>query len=80
MIWLLAIQLAIGSTEHYEHAKQDFAQQNFSEAAIEVNAALHENPSMVPALVPQGSVSYLCASSGRCQKLSYHGHYGRSNV
>jgi tetratricopeptide (TPR) repeat protein len=51
MIWLLAIQLAIGPTEHYEHAKQDLAQQKFSEAASEVNAALHEDPSMVPALV-----------------------------
>src|ERR1700691_4471652 len=51
MIWLLAIQLAIGPMEHYEHAKQDFAQRKFSEAASEVNAALHENPSMVPALV-----------------------------
>src|SRR6202000_2911377 len=38
-------------TEHYEHAKQDFAQRKFSEAASEVNAALHENPYMVPALV-----------------------------
>ena len=51
MIWLLAIQLAIGPTEHYEHAKQDFAQRKFSEAASEVDAALHENPYMVPALV-----------------------------
>ena len=51
MIWLLAIQLAIGPTEHYEHAKEDFAQRKFSEAASQVNAALHENPSMVPALV-----------------------------
>jgi tetratricopeptide (TPR) repeat protein len=51
MIWLLAIQLAISPTEHYERAKQDFAQRKFSEAAAEVNAALHENPSMVPALV-----------------------------
>ena len=51
MIWLLALQLAIGATEHYEHAKQDLAQRKFSEAASEVNAALHENPSMVPALV-----------------------------
>jgi tetratricopeptide (TPR) repeat protein len=51
MIWLLAIQLAIGPTEHYEHAKQDLAQRKFSEAANEVNAALHEDPSMVPALV-----------------------------
>ncbi|MGA3223595.1 MAG: tetratricopeptide repeat protein [Acidobacteriaceae bacterium] len=51
MIWLLAIQLAIGPTEHYEQAKLDFAQRKLSEAASEVNAALHENPSMVPALV-----------------------------
>jgi tetratricopeptide (TPR) repeat protein len=51
MIWLLAIQLAIGPTEHYERAKQDFAERKLSEAASEVNAALHENPSMVPALV-----------------------------
>jgi tetratricopeptide (TPR) repeat protein len=51
MIWLLAFQLAIGPTEHYENAKQDFAQRKFSEAASEVNAALHENPSMVPALI-----------------------------
>ncbi len=51
MIWLLAIQLAIGPTQYYENAKQDFAQRKFSEAASEVNAALHENPYMVPALV-----------------------------
>ena len=51
MIWLLAMQLAIGPTEHYAHAKQDLAQQKFSEAASEVNAALHENPYMVSALV-----------------------------
>jgi tetratricopeptide (TPR) repeat protein len=51
MIWLLAMQLAIGPTGHYERAKQDFAQRRFSEAASEVNAALHESPSMVPALV-----------------------------
>src|ERR1700677_3376598 len=51
MIWLLALQLAIGPTEHYERAKQDLAQRKLSEAASEVNAALHENPSMVPALV-----------------------------
>jgi tetratricopeptide (TPR) repeat protein len=51
MIWLLAMQLAIGPTEHYERAKQDLAQGKLSEAAGQVNAALHENPSMVPALV-----------------------------
>src|SRR6202161_4325721 len=51
MIWLLAIQLAIGPTDHYEHAKQDLAQRKFSEAANEVDAALHETPPMVSALV-----------------------------
>jgi tetratricopeptide (TPR) repeat protein len=51
MIWLLALQLAIGPEQHYENAKQDFAQRNFSEAVSEVNAALHESPYMVPALV-----------------------------
>jgi tetratricopeptide (TPR) repeat protein len=51
MIWLLAFQLAIGPTEHYEQAKHDFAQGKLSEAVSQVNAALHENPSLVPALV-----------------------------
>jgi tetratricopeptide (TPR) repeat protein len=51
MIWLLALQLAIGPAQHYENAKQDFAQQKFSEAVSEVNTALHESPYMVPALV-----------------------------
>ena len=65
MIWLLALQLVIGLAQqalgpgqyvvapeqHYEKAKQDFAQQKFSEAVIEVDAALHESPYMVPALV-----------------------------
>src|ERR1700689_3165517 len=51
MMLLLALQLAVGAARHYERAKQDFAQRKFSEAAAEVNAALHENPSMVPALV-----------------------------
>lgn len=65
MIWLLALQLAVGpaqqapgaapqvvgSAQHYENAKQDFAQQKFSDAESEVNAALHESPYMVPALV-----------------------------
>jgi tetratricopeptide (TPR) repeat protein len=51
MIWLLAFQLAVGPAQHYEKAKQDFAQQKFPEAVSEVNAALHESPSMVPALV-----------------------------
>lgn len=51
MIWLLALQLAIGPAQHYEKAKQDFAQRKFSEAVSEVDAALHERPDMVPALV-----------------------------
>src|SRR5579862_1802700 len=50
MIWLLALQLAIGPAQHYENAKQDFAQQKFTEADSEVNAALHQSPYMVPAL------------------------------
>jgi tetratricopeptide (TPR) repeat protein len=51
MIWLLALQLAIGPAQHYENAKQDFTQRKFDEAVGEVNAALHESPYMVPALV-----------------------------
>jgi tetratricopeptide (TPR) repeat protein len=51
MIWLLALQLAVGPVQHYENAKQDFAQRKFSEAVSEVNAALHESPDMVPALI-----------------------------
>jgi tetratricopeptide (TPR) repeat protein len=51
MIWLLALQLVVGPAQHYENAKQDFAQRKFSEADSEVNAALHESSYMVPALV-----------------------------
>jgi tetratricopeptide (TPR) repeat protein len=51
MIWLLALQLAVGPAQHYENAKRDFAQRKFSEAVSEVDFALHENPYMVPALV-----------------------------
>jgi tetratricopeptide (TPR) repeat protein len=51
MIWLLALQLAVGPAQHYENAKQDFAQQKFPEAVREVDTALHESPYMVPALV-----------------------------
>jgi tetratricopeptide (TPR) repeat protein len=51
MILLLALQLAVGPEQHYESAKQDFAERKFSEAVSEVNAALHESPYMVPALV-----------------------------
>jgi tetratricopeptide (TPR) repeat protein len=51
MIWLLALQLAVGPAQHYENAKQDFEQRKFSEAVSEVDTALHESPYMVPALV-----------------------------
>jgi tetratricopeptide (TPR) repeat protein len=51
MIWLLALQLTVGPAQHFENAKQDFAQKKFTEADNEVNAALHESPYMVPALV-----------------------------
>jgi tetratricopeptide (TPR) repeat protein len=51
--------VAIGPTEHYEHAKQDFAQRKFSEADSEVNAALHENPYMVSALVLKARLATL---------------------
>jgi tetratricopeptide (TPR) repeat protein len=51
MMWLLALQLAVGGAQHYETAKRDFAQRDFSGAVTEVDAALHENPYMVPALV-----------------------------
>jgi tetratricopeptide (TPR) repeat protein len=51
MIWLLALQLAIGPAQHYENAREDFAQRKYSEAVREVDFALHENPNMVPALV-----------------------------
>jgi tetratricopeptide (TPR) repeat protein len=51
MIWLLAFQIAVGPAQHYEKAKQEFAQREFSAAVSEVNAALHDRPDMVPALV-----------------------------
>src|SRR5580692_3034205 len=51
MIWLLALQLAVGPAQHYENAKQDFSQRKFPEAVSEVDSALHESPYMVPALV-----------------------------
>jgi tetratricopeptide (TPR) repeat protein len=51
MIWLLALQIAVGPAQHYEKAKQDFDQRNFPEAVSQVDAALHESPYMVPALV-----------------------------
>jgi tetratricopeptide (TPR) repeat protein len=51
MIWLLALQLAVGPTQHYENAKKDFAQKKLAQAVSEVDLALHESPYLVPALV-----------------------------
>ena len=51
MIWLLALQLAVAPAQHYENAKRDFAERKFSEAVSEVDAALHQSPYMVPALL-----------------------------
>lgn len=51
MIWLLALQLAVGSAQHYQNAREDFAQRKYTEAVREVDSALRENPNMVPALV-----------------------------
>lgn len=64
MIWLLALQLTTGTwqllgpaqyavspEQHYENAKQDFAERKFTESDNEVNAALHASPYMIPALV-----------------------------
>ena len=51
MIWLFALQLAIGPAQHYAAAKLDFAEHKYSEAVSEVDAALHESPYMVQALV-----------------------------
>ena len=64
MIPLFALQLTLAAVQllapeqdapspvqHYENAKHDFAEHKFTEADNEVNAALHANPYMVPALV-----------------------------
>jgi tetratricopeptide (TPR) repeat protein len=51
MIWLLALQVAVGAAQHYEQAQKDFAQRNFPQAVSEVDAALHQDPQLVPALV-----------------------------
>ena len=57
MIWLLALQLAVGPAQHYETAKQDFAQRKFPEAVSEVNLALRESPYMVSALILKARLS-----------------------
>lgn len=59
MIWLLALQLAAGASQHYENAAGDFARRNFSGAVIEVDAALRENPYMVSALVLKARLATL---------------------
>jgi len=72
MIWLFAFQLAFGAAQalgpaqyavspaqHYENAKQDFAERKFAEADSEVNAALHSSPYMVPALVLKARLATL---------------------
>lgn len=64
MIRLFALQLTLAAVQllasaqdaasperHFENAKQDFAEHKFTEADSEVNAALHANPYLVPALV-----------------------------
>ena len=63
MIWLLALQLAIGPAQHYENAKRDFAEQKFIEADSEVNAALHQSPYMVSALVLKARLATLARRS-----------------
>jgi tetratricopeptide (TPR) repeat protein len=59
MIWLLALQLAVGPAQHYGNAKKDFAQRKFSEAVSEVDFALRENPYMVPALILKAQLATL---------------------
>jgi tetratricopeptide (TPR) repeat protein len=59
MIWLLALQLAVTPAQHYENARQDFAQRKFSESDHEVDSALQQNPYMVPALVLKARLATL---------------------
>jgi tetratricopeptide (TPR) repeat protein len=59
MMLLLAIQLAVGPAQHYQNARQDFTQRKFSEAAGEVDSALHESPYMVPALILKARLATL---------------------
>jgi len=59
MMLLLAIQLAVGPAQHYQNARQDFAQRKFSEAEGEVDFALHESPYMVPALILKARLATL---------------------
>lgn len=57
MVWFLAFQLSIGPAQHYENAKQSFAERKFAQADSELNAALHESPYMVPALVLKARIA-----------------------
>ena len=59
VMWIFAAQVAGGPLLHYENAKQDFAQRKFAEAVDEVDAALHGNPHMVPALVLKARLATL---------------------
>ena len=59
MIWLLAIQLVVGPAQHYQNAEHDFSQQRFTEAVGEVDAALHESPYLVPALILKARLATL---------------------
>lgn len=59
MIWLLALQLAVSPAQHFENAKQDFAEQKFTQADSELNAALDKSPYMVSALVLKARLATL---------------------
>ena len=59
LIWFLALQLAMNPMEHYGRAQQAFAQKDYSEAEGQVNAALHDNPYLVPALVLKARLASL---------------------
>lgn len=59
MIWLLALQLAMGSQQDYEEAKRDLAEAHYTQADREVDSALHSDPRFVPALVLKGRLAIL---------------------
>ena len=50
MLWLLALQLSLPATQHYENAQRDLAGMRFDQATQELNAALQLDPYFVPAL------------------------------
>src|SRR5258708_4445401 len=53
MIWLLALQLAVGPALKWGKTEHVFAQQNSPGAVREVNGARDEAPDRVPSLVPK---------------------------